>query len=81
MQLLANVYVCPLMLDEADPGSRLEGSGEDTAMPERDPTSRRRRSLVGLTKRFLRLLQESKGGVLDLKKASVQISLHHYLSV
>ncbi|TWW68114.1 Transcription factor E2F4, partial [Takifugu flavidus] len=44
-------------------------SGEGTAMPDQDPKSRAEKSLAELTKRFLRLLQESEGGILDLKKA------------
>lgn len=37
-------------------------------MPDQDPKSRAEKSLAELTKRFLRLLQESEGGILDLKK-------------
>uniref|UniRef100_A0A674PR19 E2F/DP family winged-helix DNA-binding domain-containing protein n=1 Tax=Takifugu rubripes TaxID=31033 RepID=A0A674PR19_TAKRU len=44
-------------------------SGEGTAMPDQDPKSRAEKSLAELTKRFLRLLHESEGGILDLKKA------------
>ncbi|XP_011608632.1 transcription factor E2F4-like [Takifugu rubripes] len=38
-------------------------------MPDQDPKSRAEKSLAELTKRFLRLLHESEGGILDLKKA------------
>ncbi|CAF99548.1 unnamed protein product, partial [Tetraodon nigroviridis] len=34
--------------------------------------SRRAESLAEITKRFLRLLQESEDGILDLKEASYQ---------
>lgn len=46
-------------------------------MPDQDPKGRRGKSLVELTKRFLRLLQESEGGILDLKKVKAQVSFHH----
>lgn len=46
-------------------------------MQDQDPQKRGEKSLVELTKLFLRLLQESKHGILDLKEASAQVSFHH----
>lgn len=56
---------------------RLLSSGEGSAMPDQDPEIRREKSLVELTKQFLRLLQESEGGILDLKQVTAKISFHH----
>lgn len=59
------------------PGNSARRSGEGTAMPDQDPKSRAEKSLAELTKRFLRLLQESEGGILDLKKVNARMSFHH----
>lgn len=56
---------------------RLHSWGEGAAMPDQDPEIRREKSLVELTKQFLRLLQESEGGILDLKQVTAKISFHH----
>lgn len=45
-------------------------------MPDQEPKSRRAESLAEITKRFLRLLQESEDGILDLKEASEGLRSH-----
>lgn len=65
------------MSNRVDPVNSDKGSGGDSAMPAQEPKSRRTKSLVEITRRFLRLLQESEDGILDLKEASAQISFHH----
>lgn len=64
------------MSNRVDPGITQKRSGEDTAMPDQEPQSRRAKSLVEITKRFLRLLQESEDGILDLKEASKVLRWH-----
>lgn len=65
-----------LMSDRVDPRASQKGPGRDPAMPDPEPKSRRAKSLVEITKSFLRLLQESEGGIVDLKEASEEISFH-----
>lgn len=65
------------MSNRLDPGNSQRGSGTDSAMPDQEPKGRRGKSLVEITKKFLRLLQESENGTLDLKEAS-EVPRSHY---
>lgn len=54
-----------------DPGGSPHSPGGDTAVPDESPKYQRSlRSLNALATRFVRLLQEAEGGVLDLKDVS-----------
>ena len=65
------------MSNRVDLSHSQKSSGKDTAMTDQELTSRRAKSLVEMTKKFLRLLHESEDGILDLKQASPQISFRH----
>lgn len=65
------------MSNRVDPWTSQKRSVEDAAMPDPEPQSRRAKSLAEITKSFLRLLQESEGGIVDLKDASEEISFRY----
>lgn len=68
----------PLMYSRMDPQGNPHCLDGDTAMSDQNPKYQRNlRSLNLLTTRFVSLLQESTGGVLDLKEVSDPRPVNH----
>ena len=67
---------------QGSPPSPDHGPDVETATPETNPTYKRSlRSLHMLAVKFVRLLQEAKGGELDLKDVSEQRSQYKQTSI